>query len=187
MGCGNCASARWMMFIGSVETAVQEAFAKVMEVAAAEGLLKEHHTGGYFCLKAVGANGFLVNPTLVGRSNGQDARYVEFCQEKANRLEAAYLANPHTAKSSWQSRNPDEEKWGGAILGPDSQNRQYVFSFSGLPELCDEAVTLLTAVEVGHLTPDEAIDIGEISGSDDLLDKCGCSDDGIVSLPEGER
>lgn len=171
---GSCANGRWMMFIGSVETAIKKAVAKVIETARILGLLKEHHTGGYFCLKMIGEDGFLIKPMLVGEvPKSRRDECIKLCQEKANRLEAEYLADRKNTKSSWQTRNPENDKWGGATLGPDSQERQYAFSFSGLPELCDEVATLLTAVEVGHLTPDEAIEIAEISGSDDLLIECG--------------
>lgn len=158
----SCADARWMMFIGSAENAVRDAVIMVISAANPEAL--GDRRGGYFCLKILGADGFLIRPMLAGEvTNGKDEKYVAFCQEKALRLEAEHAAHGHV--SSWQSRDPEHDKWGGAVLGPDDQKRQYAFSFSGLPELCDEAVMLLTAVQVGHLTKAEAIEIARISNN----------------------
>ena len=57
-------------------------------------------------------------------------KYVAFSAEKAQRLGE----NPNHLLS-WQSRNPEENKWGGAILLPDKRR----LSFSGFPEKTDEA------------------------------------------------
>jgi len=163
MPCGSCATGRWIMFIGDVQRVVKEAVNEVLSAEKPEVL--KGRKGGYFCLRILGADDFLIKPMLVGEvTNGRDTRYIQLCQEKALRLEAEYPARGHV--SSWQSRDPEQERWGGAILGPDEQNRQYAFSFSGLPELCDEVAMLLTAVKVGHLTQDEAIEIARISGND---------------------
>ncbi|MDO8444059.1 MAG: hypothetical protein Q7S80_00965 [bacterium] len=174
-----------MMFISDVRRAAAEAVAKVIEVACAQGLLEADDTGGYFCLKMLGAEGFLVKPMLVGHViNGKDDRYIELCQEKATRLEARHESNGDV--TSWQSRDPESDRWGGAILGPDGHDRQYAFSFSGLPDLCDEAVTLLTAVKVGHLSGEEALEIGDVSGSSNILVEC-LDLDGKLPETEGSR
>lgn len=172
----SCAAARWNMFIGRVQTAAREAFAKVIVVAEAMGLLEERHTGGYFCLLMLGAEECLVPPMVLGEVPDDKAeKYSALCLEKARRLEAQYKAAGDL--TSWQSRNPEAEQWGGAILGPDGQDRQYAFSFSGLPELVDEALTLRVAVKVGHLTGEEALEMGEASGSNELLFGCLDLDD----------
>ena len=62
-------------------------------------------------------------------------KYLSFCQEKAKRL----AAHPEHL-SSWQSRNPDNSQYGGAI-----RVGRFILSCSGLPELGDEAVMLLVA------------------------------------------
>ena len=69
-------------------------------------------------------------------------------------------------------------------MGPDGQERQYAFSFSGLPELCDEALSLLVAVMVGHLTSEAALEIGRVSGSDEILARCLEQDEDHPEEPE---
>lgn len=164
----SCATGRWMIFIGEVETAAKVALEKVLAAVPAAGIGPEYldgRKGGYFCLNLFGAESLLVKPILVGEvTNGHDPNYIDFCQEKASRLEKEHFANGHL--SSFQSRDPINNKWPGAILGQDSQKRKYAFSFSGLPWKCDEAITLLTAMQVGHLTKHEAIVIAEISEND---------------------
>lgn len=64
-------------------------------------------------------------------------KYQRLSIEKASRLAKYWKLYKHY--SSFESRNPEEEKWGGAIYVGDHT----IFSFSGLPdELADEAVLL---------------------------------------------
>lgn len=56
----------------------------------------------------------------------------DFSLEKGRRL----IEHPDHL-SSWQSRDPDNSKWGGAI-----RVGEFILSFSGLPELVDEALML---------------------------------------------
>ena len=53
-----------------------------------------------------------------------------------------HLPNPHT--TSFQSRNEEENKYGGAIYANYHSNIS-IFSFSGMPELIDEAMMLVLA------------------------------------------
>ena len=92
-------------------------------------------SGGYFCL----ADAETVLPLLimaVGQVPVEKAgKYLSFCQEKAKRL-----AEHPDHLSSWESRNPEKEQWGGAV-----RVGEFIFSFSGLPEMGDEAVMLAVA------------------------------------------
>lgn len=81
-------------------------------------------------------------------------KYLRLANEKADRL-ATRTGLGH--KTSWQSRD-GLEKWGGAILAND-----LVLSFSGLPELADEAVMLWTAMHCGLLLYAPAVEIAKIS------------------------
>ena len=100
----------------------------------AQGENWESRTGGYFCL-ADGLNGIPYIILRVGDVPEEKAeKYFSLCQEKARRL-TKHLDH----MSSWQSRVPDQEKWGGAVRMHDS-----ILSFSGLPELGDEAIMLGT-------------------------------------------
>lgn len=66
----------------------------------------------------------------------------ELCQKNGRRL----LMNPDHV-SSWQTRNAEEGQYGGAIRAND-----YVFSFSGLTEIADEAVLVETCLSLGLLS-----------------------------------
>ncbi len=66
--------------------------------------------------------------------------------EKGERL----MANPEDV-GSHQSREPKDEKWGGAI-----RTRQFLISFSGMPEHADEALDVGIAVKYGLMSESEA-------------------------------
>ena len=92
--------------------------------------------GGYLCI-ADGKNGLPILTVLVGKVPPHKARkYLAFCQEKAGRL-----AGNRGHLSSWESRDPQKDHWGGAIRFND-----YILSFSGLPEMGDEAAMLVAAM-----------------------------------------
>lgn len=82
-------------------------------------------------------------------------KYCTFSQEKDIRLRRE-LNNGHM--SSWESRDPENDKWGGAIYA-----YKYIYSFSGLPELADEAVMLITAILEKDLPKEMADNIAERS------------------------
>ncbi|MEI6040504.1 MAG: hypothetical protein WCP91_04105 [Candidatus Berkelbacteria bacterium] len=167
--------------IDRVPNAVNTAFADVLKAPSAQKLLESCDTGGYFCLKVIGREELLIEPMLIGEvSDDNKDEYIELCQEKVHRLEAEFLADPQHVRSSYQSRDPENNKWGGAITGFDNDGTGYLFGFSGLPELCDEAIMVVAVMEVGLLADDEALEIAEISGSDDILWECVDFGDGIV-------
>ena len=126
------------------------------------GILSTSDTGGFLTVlyknrpkKAhmVAQVGKISNPNEV-------AKYRKLSQEKANRLwSKTNLEKGHV--SSWQSRHPDTERYGGAIHAGD-----YILSFSGLPELADQALMLTLAVELDLLTYEEACEIARISGDE---------------------
>ncbi len=70
------------------------------------------------------------------------------------------LACHSTHLSSWQSRDPKEQKWGGAIRA------KYIVSFSGLPEHADEALCIAIARFFGWMEDASAqAVIFELSGN----------------------
>ncbi len=83
-----------------------------------------------------------------------DQRYLTFAKEKGERLGPNGL-------SSWQSRNLQQEKYGGAI----ATSSGLIVSFSGLPELWDEALVLVISNRLGWISGKEVFDIIEISGN----------------------
>lgn len=85
-------------------------------------------------------------------------RYHNLALEKGERLGNTRLTSGHI--SSYQSRDTQNDKWGGAILTED-----LIISFSGLKELFDEAVVLVLAIRMHWLEIREAEAITEISGN----------------------
>lgn len=83
-------------------------------------------------------------------------KYREFSREKAERL----LKNSDH-DLSWQSRNPDESQWGGAVRLPSG----HILSFSGLPELYDEAFCATVADVMEWATQTQLSEILEISAN----------------------
>jgi hypothetical protein len=113
----------------------------------------ERTTGGYLCVLEE-ESGVPVLVLKVGMvPDEKKKKYFEFAQEKANRL---WLTHSHFLSS--QSRDESQNRFGGAI-----RTKDYIFSFSGLTEVADEAFSLALAVFLKQLEIDEAIALGSIS------------------------
>jgi hypothetical protein len=82
-------------------------------------------------------------------------KYREYCLKQARHL----FQYPHNT-SSFQSRMPTHNQWGGAIRTP-----QYILSFAGLTELGNEAVALALSVKINIQTVDDAKRIAKISNN----------------------
>lgn len=103
-----------------------------------------YRDGGYFCLlsKTSGKPLFIA---LIGKVHEEKAdKYLKLAQEKAIRLHDLHGRKKHL--SSWQSREPENKRYGGAIIGD-----HYIWSFSGLPEEGDEAAMLVAAQNAGDI------------------------------------
>ncbi len=85
--------------------------------------------GGYLCIAR--PNGMIMAVVLIGTVAKEEKakKYLSLCQEKALRL----ALHPEHC-SSWQSRDESVQHYGGAI-----RTKRFIFSFSGFPELWDEA------------------------------------------------
>jgi hypothetical protein len=142
-----------VLVLKHVDDAVQQAiglFAGDKEWAGREG--------GAFCLANAGL-GIPYRVALVGHPNPEKvSKYVDFCQEKSRRL--AFNLN-HV--SSWESRNPDADQYGGAI-----RCQILILSFSGFPELGDEAIMLKAAQTLGGL-PGDPLRMGTDVGALDRI------------------
>lgn len=115
--------------------------------------LREDQDGLFFCLMDRFTGRILV-VIEIGEVNEEKAKKrFEFSQEKAMRL---FRSEHH--KTSYQSRNESENKYGGAIA-----TSNLIFSCSGLPELMDEAIMLISACHSGFLNDYEALDMAQIS------------------------
>jgi len=110
--------------------------------------------GGYFCIRDRKDNRVL----LMMQVGEVAPEKVDMCfalaQEKGERL--FEMRGLH--KSSWQSRNPEADKWGGAIIVGD-----LILSFSGLPELADEAAMLRLARSCNWISEEDATYIASLS------------------------
>jgi len=100
---------------------------------------------------------------LVGRvPTDKFPKYEEFSREKAERI-IRNLKNGESHVSSWQSRDPDRERYGGAIMvhipawqvGGGAPSVA-ILTFSGLPEKADEALMIWVAYQLSWLSKEEA-------------------------------
>lgn len=121
----------------------------------------ENKNCGYFTILDVKSNEIILHQEIGFCPEEKKDKYRSLSLEKAKRL----YSKPHDT-SSFQSRNPSAEvisldlkepfnwgHWGGAIRIPKAD---LILSFSGLPELGDEAVMLVVALQVGWITNIEA-------------------------------
>jgi hypothetical protein len=107
--------------------------------------------GGALCVAAW--TGLIVSTSLHGEIPEEKVpKYRDLACEKAQRL-AMYPGH----LSSWESRD-GSSKWGGAIRAND-----YILSFSGLPELWDEAFMLLLANHSSEIDRVASDRIAEVS------------------------
>ncbi len=142
--------------------------------------------GGYFCLLDHATNTFLIPPTLVGEiMNGKGGKYSEFCVEKAKRTSMLMdmdtdRAHPSDLLLSWESRNPEKQRWGGAV-GCGISGYRFVFSFSGLSEMEDEAVMLLVVARLGVLE-NFIRRVAKVSGNSIITDNLRFTDEGQATI-----
>lgn len=111
----------------------------------------------YNCLSNIG---FLLICQIGVNPIDKREKRLALCQEKARRL-----ALNHKHNSSFQSRNPEEARFAGAIRAGT-----LILSFSGLPELDDEALMAYVAYRARLLTKNEALEIGVISKNNHLCE-----------------
>lgn len=108
-------------------------------------------TGGVLTLALCGfSQGHLID--FEGYPKEKVDKYFSISQEKAHRLYAHWLRNHDVALSSWQTRDPAQEMWGGAVLfqnASGSPRLPYIVSFSGLAEVTDEALSLVLGYDLG--------------------------------------
>ncbi len=138
-----------------------ETFApEILRQAIALGLTTregDQRRGGYFCLLRYNDHqGEWASMNFKCGSVPQGSRARAFCNEKARRvLELG-------ATSSWMSRDPEKNQWGGAVR----VHQDVIFSFDGLPEDTNEALVLVLAVELELLNLEEAQGIAKLSANE---------------------
>ncbi len=125
------------------------------------GIVDHDRTGGYLTILEQWPTDWDV-PVLVALvgeiPNKKSRKYRDFSFEKAKRLMGH---SEHL--SSWQSRSPNEDRWGGAV-----RTDTHILSFSGLPELADEALMLALALKLGLLKDRYAATIAMTSDNNDF-------------------
>lgn len=115
---------------------------------------------GYFTVFDTTAEGEVVLICRIGVCpSGKAKKYFVFSQEKAQRL----FSSP-SHKTSFQSRDPENDKWGGAIRST-LPSTPLVTSFSGLPELADEALMTFVAYQAGWIDKPTTAIIADISNN----------------------
>ena len=111
-------------------------------------------SGGYFCL-INRETGRILMVALVGSVPLEKAkRYLTFAIEKAVRL---FSYSEH--KTSWESRDPIQNKWGGAVAG-----KHYILSFSGFPEKGDTVLMLRLLKLIEDPTSDTLEKLAKLGG-----------------------
>lgn len=117
--------------------------------------------GGYLVI-ADARTGMPIISLMVGQIPKEKyQKYFAFAHEKARRLFESHQKDASIV-SSWQTRNPDKDQWGGAVLC-----KRWIVSFSGLPELVDEAfsASIAASIQVAPMSKALARRIGKISGN----------------------
>lgn len=130
--------------------------------------LKEHHRGGVLTIRSR-KTGKIRSIWIIGNPPADRlVKYAKFSKEKGLRLNwMLHKGTPgqQLHLSSWQSRNPDRNQWGGAILTKDD-----IVSFSGMPELTDEVLLLVACVALRAISTRRADRIALASSNDAYWD-----------------
>lgn len=130
----------------------RKALRYVVEHAETDG-----RAGGCFGMFPKGRFG-KIGPPAIFRLIGRVAPGKHGLAKRRAREKPRRLSRHPEHFSSFQSRNERRDWWGGAIA-----THTCYLSFSGLPELCDEALVLIVARLLGLLTNKQARRIASIS------------------------
>lgn len=127
----------------------------------------EGRFGGFLTIQRVGADEPIhVEKICLDHDLINDERFIGWeknSREKASRL--SRMTADHHHVSSWQSRDFDNKKYGGAIVAGE-----WVLSFSGLPEFGDERLMIKLARSYEEISDSEVDEICRISGNDWILE-----------------
>jgi hypothetical protein len=126
----------------------------ILDVSRGVGDMEDRKTDrrGYLTLMD-GLSGEIIFTVPFGEiPDEKREKYFEFSQEKAKRLFLNFTEKGHT--TSFQSRDEDKQQYGGAIY-VNYHAGAIILSFSGMPELIDEAMMITLADKL--LTDNETI------------------------------
>ncbi len=114
---------------------------------------------GYFTLRDI-IDGKVIFTIMLGEvPKEKQEKYLSLSLEKGQRLFRNYRLNFQDF-SSWQTRNPDKDLWGGAV-----RTEKYILSFSGLAELLDETLVLEMALTMNWSNPYRLYEISKKSNN----------------------
>lgn len=124
---------------------VEKIHSSINEIISwANELLPEEsrRTGGYLTIRDAKTNQILLILACGLIPQEKISKYLHLSQEKGQRL----FSFP-THSFSWESRNPANNEFGGAIRGV-----RYIYSFSGHQEEIDEVIDLITFYQLEFAT-----------------------------------
>lgn len=153
----------------------QQRIQKLMRNGSLEILLKlftnlvgkesmDGKTGGYFTIQYLDIHNTVISKKLGDIPTDKKDKYCCLSKEKPSRLKRNLSLGHMT---SYESRNPDAEisittgivepwgHWGGAVL----VSKYYIFSFSGFPELLDEAFVCFLGMRSGLMPRTQFVEV----------------------------
>lgn len=105
------------------------------------GIIAQRSGRGYLTIKDPNNGDILFFKPYGEIPEEKKEKYSSYSKEKASRLYSKISTHlPTTHTTSYQSRNSEKEEWGGAVYG-NYHELSLIFSFSGMPELIDEAIS----------------------------------------------
>jgi hypothetical protein len=141
--------------IGEMFRNIDNLFNKFVKLIGDEKAFDDHWTG-ILTVKYIDDHNTMLTQKMIPKNHPKFGKYSVLSKEKAERL-YRFLSAGHL--TSYESRNPKAEvaisgriefwgHWGGAIL----ISKQLIFSFSGLPELLDEAFVCFIGIKSGLMS-----------------------------------
>ncbi len=115
-------------------TVADQVVQAIIRLVNSEG---QERTGAYLCVIERRTYQVVLHALIGDGPADKVSKWREFSAEKCVRL----LGHQPYNETSYESRLPEENRWGGAVLGTD-----YAFGLSGLKELDDEAAMFHLAV-----------------------------------------
>lgn len=159
---GHCGAGSFQRLAEDVDAAARRRFEEVIRKSGSD------RKGCFVFFKAF-PMGDEISPFEVGVVPPEKkTKYSEFSKEKVIRARENYLTLKHL--TSYESRDPDHDKWGGGVLSTESNGKQFGIGTSGLTEHEDECVSLLTAVDCGFMSMAFAKTLALKSGNHLFLD-----------------
>lgn len=148
-----------LKMIAQTQMAAREALKTVLSLPDTE----DDERGCHISLRMEKANSFLIDYFPVGAIN----RFVskKIIKEQINRLLEMHVLKGHV--SSHQSMDLNQNQLPGAILGKDQYDTHFAYGCYGFKNWQkNEAMSLIIAIKMGHLRPEQARKIAIISNNE---------------------